>query len=79
MPYTYTFDRSNKLQEAEKYYQNSLDIKKAIYGESHWQIARTLNGKAQLLFLNNKFEEALPVCESVKEMLKVKPSYSKQS
>lgn len=63
--------RMGKLEQADEHFCISLKIKESVYGENHWQVARTLNGRAQLLFLQKRFEDAKPLCEKMKEMLEM--------
>lgn len=60
--------KMNKFQESEALYRQSCALKERVFGAEHWQVARTLNGHAQLLFAQNRLAEAKEMCLRVKSI-----------
>lgn len=55
--------------EASSIYELAYQSKMKVFGdENSWQVARTLNGHAQLLFAQGKLKEAKEMCLKVKKV-----------
>jgi len=63
--------RVGKFEEALKFYDEAIALKAKEYGDNNYHVARSMNGKSQLLFQQKQYNEAKLLAFRVKAILEI--------